>query len=190
MNAGNLSLKADGSKAAPLDWASTLASHERWLRTVIAARLGELQAVEEVLQEVSLSALATGFSVDPLRVSGWLYRLAIRKALLYRRSRGRQNKLNCRYAERVRVREGSSSDGDPLGWLLLDECLALVRRALAVLPPRDAEILLLKYTENWSCRDLALHLGQSETAIESRLHRARGRLREELERSSLIEVRP
>ena len=43
----------------------------------------------------------------------------------------------------------------------------LVRQAMAKLPSRDAEILLLKYTENWSCRDLANHLDQTEAAIES-----------------------
>ena len=78
---------------------------------------------------------------------------------------------------------------DPLGWLLLDERLGLVREALGKIPPRDAEILLLKYTENWSCRDLANHLGQTEAAVESRLHRARGRLRDELAGSNVIEVR-
>jgi RNA polymerase sigma-70 factor (ECF subfamily) len=45
------------------------------------------------------------------------------------------------------------------------------------LSPRDAEILLLKYTEDWSYRELAAHLGISESAVEARLHRARGRLR-------------
>ncbi len=188
MNAGTEPLAPDGSPVGPIDWASTLVFHERWLRTVVAARLGERQAVDEVMQEVSLAAVGTKAIVDPVRVAGWLYRLAIRKTLLYRRSRGRQHKLVGRYAERVRDREPGRPD--PLGWLLLDERLALVREAMAKLPSRDAEILLLKYTENWSCRDLAEHLGQTEPAIESRLHRARQRLRDELARSNLIEVRP
>ena len=153
----------------------------------MAARLGERQAVDEVLQEVSLAAVGAKAAVDPARVAGWLYRLAIRKALLYRRSRGRQHKLVGLYARKVRD-EGASAP-DPLGWLLLDERSALVREAMGKLPARDAEILLLKYTENWSCRDLANHLGQTEAAIESRLHRARGRLRDELAGLSVIEAR-
>ena len=36
---------------------------------------------------------------------------------------------------------------------------------------------MLKYTEDWSYRALAEHLGISESAVETRLHRARGRLR-------------
>ncbi len=187
MDVENQPPSPDGSPlACPVDWASALLRHDRWLRTVVASRLGERQAVDEVLQEVSLSAVAARSSVDPSRVAGWLYRLAIRKTLLYRRSMGRRRKLTGRYAERVR--DGGSAPPDPLGWLLLDERLAMVREALGKLPPRDAEILLLKYTENWSCRDLAERLGQTEGAIGSRLLRARRRLRDILAGSSVIEV--
>ena len=55
-----------------------------------------------------------------------------------------------------------------------------MRRALARLPKRDAEILLLKYTEEWSYRELAEHLGLSTSAVEARLHRARQKMRRAL----------
>ena len=175
--------------ATPFDWAETLGRHDRWLRTVVASRLGERQAVEEVLQEVSLAAIASRPPAEPGAVAGWLYRLAIHKTLMWRRTAGRRHKFVGRYAERVRRdwQDGATA-GDPLGWLLLDERSALIRRALGQLPARDAEILLLKYTENWSCRDLAAHLGQTEGAIESRLHRARLRLRTALTANQVIEA--
>ena len=118
-----------------------------------------------------------------------MYRLAIHKTLMWRRTAGRRHKLNGRYAERVRRAAGDGAGGtDPLDWLLLDERTALIRQALDRLPPRDAEILLLKYTENWSCRDLAAHLGQTEVVIESRLHRARQKLRQALTAFQVIEA--
>lgn len=173
----------------PGDWAVALIQHDRWLRTVVAARLGERQAVDEVMQDVSLALCATTTTPDQTaNPTGWLYRLAVRKALLYRRACGRRNKLVDRYAHRLR--DADAPAPDPLGWLLADERMMLVREALARLPARDAEILLLKYTEGWSCRDLAHRLGQTEAAIVSRLHRARGRLRDELAGSNVIEVRP
>ncbi|WP_435018943.1 RNA polymerase sigma factor [Tundrisphaera sp. TA3] len=175
--------------APPTDWTSALDQHERWLRTVVAARLGERQAVDEVMQEVSLALCET--RTTPAQTdnpAGWLYRLAIRKALLYRRACGRRAKLVDRYAGRVRIVEGG--ERDPLAWLLAEERMMLVREALTRLPGRDAEILLLKYTEGWSCRELAEALGQTEAAIVSRLHRARGRLRDALAGSNVIEVRP
>ena len=56
-----------------------------------------------------------------------------------------------------------------------------VREAMLRLPKRDAEILLLKYEEDWSYQALADHLGISHSAVEARLHRARQRLRDELQ---------
>jgi RNA polymerase sigma-70 factor (ECF subfamily) len=53
---------------------------------------------------------------------------------------------------------------------------------MARLPRRDADVLVLKYAEHWSYRQLAEHLGTTESAVEARLHRARARLREELNR--------
>ncbi|MCA9270883.1 MAG: sigma-70 region 4 domain-containing protein, partial [Planctomycetales bacterium] len=37
-----------------------------------------------------------------------------------------------------------------------------------------------KYVEDWSYRQIAERLGVSASAVEARLHRARGRLREQL----------
>ena len=77
---------------------------------------------------------------------------------------------------------------DPLSWLLADERQQLVRVALERLPRRDAEILLLKYTEDWAYQQIAEHLGVGHSAVELRLHRARTRLRRELAVLQLTEV--
>lgn len=173
-----------------LSWEWFLVEHDRWLRTVVASRVGERQAVDEVMQDLSLalcgSATPPSATANP---AGWLYRLAVRKALLYRRSCGRRSKLVDRYATRTRD-AGPGAAADPLAWLLLDERDALVRESLGLLPGRDREILLLKYTEGWSCRDLAARLGQTEAAIVARLHRARARLRTLLIRCDVVEVQP
>jgi RNA polymerase sigma-70 factor (ECF subfamily) len=72
---------------------------------------------------------------------------------------------------------------------LADERQVLVRQALARLQSRDAEILMLKYTEDWNYRQLAERLGISHSAVETRLHRARARLRIELIALNVIEVK-
>jgi RNA polymerase sigma-70 factor (ECF subfamily) len=77
---------------------------------------------------------------------------------------------------------------DPLSLLLLAERRQLVRNALVKLARRDAEILLLKYTEDWSCKELAQHLGVGERCVETRLQRARQRLREAMIEVQAIEV--
>jgi RNA polymerase sigma-70 factor (ECF subfamily) len=168
-------------RGVAVDWSARLAEHDRWLRTVILARLGERQAVDEVMQEVALAAVAQEAPLTDLtRLGAWLYRVAVRQALLYRRRRGRQRKLLGSYSCVQASDPVLVHSPDPLDLLLRDERRALVRQALERLPSREREILLLKYTENWSYRDLAGHLGVSESAVEARLHRARQKLRESL----------
>lgn len=165
-----------------IDWQSTLAEHDRWLRTIVLARLGEPAAVDEVMQEVSLAAVRQAAPLaDPGKVAPWLYRLAVTQSLLYRRKQGRRRKLTDAYARRTAPTEADNRQPDPLGWLLAEERRRLVRTALARLPRRDAEILLLKYTEDWSYLELADHLGITRSAVQARLHRARNRMRSELD---------
>jgi RNA polymerase sigma factor (sigma-70 family) len=60
---------------------------------------------------------------------------------------------------------------------LRDERSRLVQKALERMPHRDAELLILKYGEGFGAREIAERLGVSVATIETRLHRARGRLR-------------
>jgi RNA polymerase sigma factor (sigma-70 family) len=161
---------------------AALAEHGRWLRTVLAARGVERGALGEVLQEVAAEALRGAANLrDADKLASWLYRIAVTQSLLHRRRAGRRRKLVERYAD-CGAAPVEAVDDDPLAWLLAEEQQQLVRRAIAALPSRDAEILLLKYTEDWSYRQLANHMGVSDSAIEARLHRARGRMRAALAR--------
>lgn len=171
------------------DAASILARHGRWLRTILFARLREPQAVDEVLQEVAL-ALVKGQSLpeDERAVPSWLYRVAVRQSLLYRRKLGRRRKLQDHFTEAVPPLDHDPRSPDPLAWLLADERRKLIRIALAKLAPREREVLLLKYTEDWNYGQIADRLGISHAAVESRLHRARARLRQELAALNVIEA--
>ena len=175
--AGNF-LSGTGMTALAVDWSAVLPQHERWLRTVVAARVPEPDGIDEVWQEVSLAAIRQAAPVlDAAKLAPWLYRLAVRQSLLYRRRRGRQRKLATRFAETSIPRESA----EPLMWLVARERQSLVRGALERLAPCDAQILLLKYVENWNYHQMARHLGVSHSAIEARLHRARRRMRAMLE---------
>jgi RNA polymerase sigma-70 factor (ECF subfamily) len=69
---------SSGVEGPRIDWPAVLGKHDRWLRTVVYTRLGEPQAVDEVMQEVSLAVVrqqAPLASVE--KVAPWLYRLAV-----------------------------------------------------------------------------------------------------------------
>ena len=186
----NTGAEATSSKTiASVDWAAELDRHARWLRTVIMTRSGEAQAVEEIYQEVAAAACAQKAPIrDTDKVAPWLYQLAVRQSLMYRRKMGRRKKLEQNYAERNLPDIAERQPIDPLGWLLAAERRTLIRKAMQQLNPRDAEMLMLKYTENWSYSQIAEHLGITHAAVESRLHRARQRLRRELANLNVIEA--
>ncbi len=118
---------------AKIDWDSELQRNERWLRTVIFARLGEAGAVEDVFQDVALAAVKQAAPIaDESKIGAWLYRLAVRHVLLYRRKMGRKRRLLERYTNRFEndhVERQSSAD--PLNWLLSEERRKLVRLAVS-----------------------------------------------------------
>lgn len=162
--------------------------HRQWLRSVLLARSRDPAVVDDLLQEVLLAlARAERERIVIADIRPWLYRVAVRQALLHRRRMGRRRRLQ----GRLEQEQGSlppHEPTDPLAWLLAVERQELIRTALEQLPGRESEMLLLKYTENWNYRQLAEHLGMTVAAVESRLHRARERLRQHCVRLQLTEV--
>jgi RNA polymerase sigma-70 factor (ECF subfamily) len=141
------------------------------------------------MQDVALAAVRQASPIlDRARVAPWLYRLAVRQTLLYRRKMGRSRNLTQRFADRFQPSESDTRDPGPLEWLLSVELSVMVRKAIQTLRPADAEILLLKYAQNWNYHQIAEHLGIGHSAVEARLHRARARMRKELERLKVIEA--
>jgi RNA polymerase sigma-70 factor (ECF subfamily) len=171
-----------------IDWGAALGEHDRWLRSIVHARLDEPGAVDDVMQEVAVAAVRQAAPIhDSSKVAPWLYRLAIRQALLYRRRMGRARNLTRRYADRFQPTDDDGGRESPLKWLLLRERRHAVQAALATLRPVDAEVLLLKYAQNWNYHQIAAHMEISHSAVEARLHRARARLRRALTRSQPAE---
>jgi len=164
-----------------IDWGACLAQHQSWLKRIILARMGEPEAVEEVWQQVALAAVEQRWPLaDPDKVGPWLHRLAVIASARYCRQAGRLRRLKRGLAAEQYVSGPATKDRDPLALLLRRERVAMTRQALLRLLPRDAEILLLKYGERWSYRQIAAHLGITDKAVDCRLLRAREALRREL----------
>ncbi len=156
-----------------IDWTAELEQHEPWLRRVLRGRIGNRHEVDDLMQEIALAVVRQrALPDDPVRVAPWLYRLAVRQTINFHRQQGR--KSNAKPAAGLEV----AGDGhEPLDWLLSDEQSKIMRLAIGELRVRDREILMLKYTENWSYKQLADHLGIKVKTVEYRLMKARNRLR-------------
>lgn len=161
--------------AVAIDWNAELARNRPWMLRILRSRVGDAHAAEDCLQNVAVAVWSredTRPSV-PEKVAPWLYRLTVRAAINFHRHRGRRPALALGDSQQ----ELAASQPEPLEWLLERERDQQVGRALEQLPPRDREILLLKYTQGWTYEQLARRLGVKSKTIEYRLLRARNKLR-------------
>lgn len=155
--------------------------HERWLRTVVRSRLQETDAVEDVMQNIALAIVRQRDALQNVtRIGSWLYQIALRQVLMHRRTSGRRRKMLDRVTAMMSPEAAGSYSGTPVDHVMAAENQESVRRALASLSDVDRQILLLKYTEEWSYRQLADHLGVREDTVEYRLLKARKNLRKQL----------
>lgn len=168
----------DVTTATPL---AIYLEHEGWLRTVVRSRLSEPEAVEDVMQNIALAIVRQKETLHEIgRIGGWLYQIAVRQVLMYRRTTGRRRKLKQRIAAEQSPQFSAVSDASPFDGLMALEQREHVQEALEKLSDLDRQILLLKYSEGWSYRQLADHLGVREDTIEYRLMKARKNLRRHL----------
>ena len=159
------------------DWLAALQQNEPWLRKVLYNRVGDRDAVDDLMQEIGLAISRPELRPDDEnKIGAWLYRVAIRQAYLYRRKKGRFRKLVGAAAQEPGM-ASSAETSNPLSWLLGREHRAAVREAMNRLKATDRDILTLKYVENWTYRELAERLGVTVHTIEHRLLKAKERLR-------------
>jgi RNA polymerase sigma-70 factor (ECF subfamily) len=98
---------------------------------------------------------------------GWLYAVASNLAFNALRSRGRRQ----RREETVFRLEDSGGEPDPAVVALRDDERAAVRRTLAALPERQAQLLMLRHS-GLSYREIAEALGMAPGSVGTTLARA------------------
>jgi RNA polymerase sigma factor (sigma-70 family) len=155
--------------------------HQAWLRTTLLARLGCAHEVEEVMQEVAIAAATQSAKREPVeRVAPWLYRVALRQMMLFRRKAGRRKRLIENAAKFSPETDSHSRTREPLDWLISLERQKEVQSAMSCMSERDRQLLMLKYVDGLSYGEIAQRIGVTASSVQSRLHRARALLREKL----------
>lgn len=174
-----------GGAPLPRDPEEALRLHGSWLRAVAIARLRGLEGADDVMQDVAMAAVRNW---ETLRTTAnakpWLYRLTVRAALMHRRTLGRARRRITEAIETYRSRhgavEGDVNAADPLGGLLSSERHSELRAAVARLPVKDVEMLLMKHVDDCSYQEIAARMGVTAGVVQMRLFRARQKLREML----------
>jgi RNA polymerase sigma-70 factor (ECF subfamily) len=128
---------------------------------------------EELTQEAFVRAWGKLASFHGTSAFGtWLHRLAVNVVLDALRARRRWRE---RFSEEPPARPPAAPTRDLAGTVDLERCIAL-------LPPRARAVFVLHDVEGYKHREIAALLDLSVGACKAHLHRARRRLREELDR--------
>jgi len=130
---------------------------------------------EDVVHDVFLAAMENGHKFRGQNgLSAWLTAITLNKA----RSRLRRKFLGIKWLQSRSRDEPADTSADSSS--LRDEVGERVRAAVRSLRPRDREVVVLFYLEGRCVRQISELTGDSENAIDVRLHRARAQLRERL----------
>jgi len=149
----------------------------RHMRTAYAVALSvvmEPTDAEDVVQDSFISALERLDSCQPDRFAAWLMRIVRNRAISLQRRRRVRRSEPLEWADGVKSAEDPGTDLDRAR--LREQLL----EAMAPLPERQREVLLLHDLEGWRHREIGEALGMKEGTVRYTLFRARRAVRERL----------
>ena len=160
----------------PLTGLSQLfAEHHRRVLMAAYRITGSMADAEDVAQAVFLRLASADGPVT--NASSYLYRAAINGALdLLRRRKSAQTEPLELAAYAAAAGSGSSPEAEASS----RELGALLRIAIGELPPRAAEMFILRYVEEHGNREIAALMGTSQAVVAVTLFNARSRLKKRL----------
>lgn len=158
-----------------VDWDGIVSREGPAVWRTLHRLLGNRADVEDCFQETFLGALAIWRRETVQYPQALLQRLATARAL---------DRLRQRYRraghEGGDIQWESVSAAGPLPPQLAEaaELSDRLREALALLPPKQAQVFCLFYLDGWDYQQIAGHLRGTVNAVGVLLHRARQRLKE------------
>jgi RNA polymerase sigma-70 factor (ECF subfamily) len=152
---------------------------------LVLKMLNDQQDAEEVLQETFIKAFQhIGTFEGRSSLSTWLHRIAVNEALMMIR---RRHPENISTDAEISTEEGEVEALQIVDWhdlpeeeLLSKEIQDMLDQAISKLPETLRVVFLLRDIQDLSVKETAEALNLSETAVKTRLLRARLRLREYL----------
>jgi RNA polymerase sigma-70 factor (ECF subfamily) len=154
-----------------------------WVRGVVFAACGDAELVDDVQQQVWLSAWRRAGSLsDASKWRGWLYALAYHAGIDTARRAGRRQRLLRRLLRRLPLRQADEPEASRR--LILQESHRQALKAVGELPEMYRGPFVLRHLADWSYRQIAEAMDLPVETVETRLVRARRMLREKLTRGA------
>lgn len=177
---GDVALLAEAGRGDLEAFGTLYRRHQQRVYRFARAMTGSNDAAEDITQEVFVVLLTDAGRFDPARAAFTTYVYGIVRNL----SRHRMRKARTGPSLDELMRDGGDrdADGDPARLVENAELAGVVRRALASLPSRYRELIVLCDLHDLSYEEAGVVVRASVGAVRSRLHKGRQLLRLKLAR--------
>jgi len=158
-----------------IDWQRIVKKHGPLIWQTAYRLLGNHTDTADCFQETFVSALQFSQRQPVRNFPAFLARLATARAIDRLRQRLHQPLSNAEDADWVAIQ---SANPGPVQQAQQHELAAKLRKALAQLPPQEAQVFCLRFLNNMSYRQIAKQLGIKTNAAGVLLYRARAKLKQ------------
>ena len=171
---------AAGLKSGDRDaWQALYNAYAESIWRNVSRLMADTAAVEDVVQETFMAAARSARTYDKRRGSLWVWLWAIARrqvSLYYRKQKPTVSLDNALQwwqsldGQRIDIMDSMAA---PPAVLQSKELAELVRRCLAELPAETQTVLLAKYVDRLSSKEIAQQMQCTSVAVRSKLARAR-----------------
>jgi len=169
-------------------YADLVNRYQGYVFTLVLRMIKSREDAEEVAQDVFVKAYRSlaNFRGES-KFSTWLYTITNTTCITFLRKK----KLEVHSLDNEKVFEVADSRDSGFRANMIEQKsrVSMVNRAIAMLNPDDAEIITLFYKAEQSLDEIARILKIEVNTAKVRLHRARGRLKEKMERHFTEEIK-
>ena len=169
-------------------YAELVNRYQAYVFTLVLRMIKSREDAEEVAQDVFIKAYR--FLADfrgESKFSTWLYTIANTTSITFLRKK----KLDVHSLDNEKVFEVADSKDSGFRANLVEQKsrVNMVNEAIALLSPDDAEIITLFYKAEQNLEEISKILRLETNTVKVRLHRARTRLKEKMEKNFSEEVK-
>lgn len=153
--------------------------YEKSLFNVVYGVVGDIELARDVTQEAFLRAYRFLAKYETrFRFSTWLFRIGVNLGISKLRRARLENDAFSASGVAEHGLLGESGPGDPAEKVMVRERTSHLMVAIRELSERYRTILLMRYRDGMSCRDIGRELGLSANSVSIILHRSKMKLRE------------
>lgn len=161
-------------------FARLVADHETTARRIAVGILGSADGDDAVQEAIVKAYLRLGQFDHHRNFRPWFLAIVANEARNHRRAAGRRSVVELRVATRRDTRD-TDTGADPAAAAETRLQHDVLARAVGRLAPADREVIALRYFGELSEAETAVALACAVGTVKSRLHRALGRLRLQLQ---------